>query len=528
MEKNKAPVVIVLAALLALIVSSIVLLLVLKKGDSNDDSPKSSEHTEAVVDFELSQLAEKAKKSVNKDLAEALREGDVPIDFISALKKDLDKADEYLEDENLGKARDLYTEIIATAEARLENLELAASARELRDSTYTKLSNAKYLKAAFENTYNEAVAAYDQGIQSIGSGDFETGIASFETTNEILKELEEQSTQKIKAQLEAANTALSQLDSATARAAFESVLKADASNEAATQGLVEAKALEAIDTEMDSIQSLLEAGENEAALAQINKLIEKNPGNSFLLKECGKIEAVLSDAKREAIIKQADIAEAKGAIKEAIAALEEANLIRTEEKTTERIKTLKAEEMKKHLEVLLETAYNGLKAGNYETAKVAYEEALKKDPQSEEAKKGLEKASSLYLANIRYNKSIESAAKYLSEGRIPLATKFFNEALTSRPSNISFKQKDEEARIRTALDAQREKVGLLLVSDDKTYVSMIGVFAPERFKEKEVMLYPDVYTVKGTRSNHKSVEFDVKVSKSMKPGGIEVICSEKL
>ena len=169
-----------------------------------------------------------------------------------------------------------------------------------------------------------------------------------------------------------------------------------------------------------------------------------------------------------------------------------------------------------------------MKAGNYEAAKTAYESALALDPQSEEARTGLEKTSSLYLANIRYNKSIESSAKYLDQGRVPLATKFFNEALESRPSNLSFKQKDEEERIRNALAAQRAPVKVRIVSDGKTYVSLIGVFAPERFKSKEVTIYPDVYTLKGTRSGYQSVEKEVKVNKNLGPGGIEIICTDKL
>ena len=195
---------------------------------------------------------------------------------------------------------------------------------------------------------------------------------------------------------------------------------------------------------------------------------------------------------------------------------------------TERLDQLEKEKRKKRVEALLETGYNSLKTGNFDAAKKAYESALNLNPKSEEARTGFKKASSLNLANIRYNKSIESAANYLSEGRIPLATKFFNEALESRPSTISFKQKDEETRIRNALAAQREKVSVRIISDGKTYVSMIGVFAPERFKEKEIMLYPDVYTIKGTRSNFQSIESEIKVSSPMRPEGIEIICTEKL
>ena len=528
MEKNKTPVILVFVALLALIVASIAALIVLKKGNNSKESASKSEREEVVVDFELSKLAEKAKRLVNNELAEALRQGDVPIDFMSTLRKDIEDADKALSSGNLKKARSRYTEIVSTAESKLETLESAKSARALRESIYTELKNAEYLKTAFENTYTEAVDNYNQGLQDLESGAFKESILLFEKTRQILEELQKQSAQQLEAKLEAAEAALAKFDPATARTSFERVLEIDASNAAAQQGLQEVEALEAIVQEMHSIKSLQESDGAEAALKKINELIEENPGNSFLLNERTKIETVLAEAKRDAIIERADAAEAKGELAAAITALEEANQIRSDEKTQKRIQKLKSEEKKRHLEVLLETGYNALKAGNFKAAKTAYDDALKLDPNSKEAHEGLKKTSSLYLASIRYDKSIESAEKYLSEGRIPLSTKFFNEALESRPSILSFKQKDKEVMIREELAAQREPVSVTVVSDGKTYVSLIGVFAPERFKKKEIMLYPDVYTFKGTRSRHMPVEFERKVSKSMKPGGIQVICVNRL
>ncbi len=518
----------VFAVLLALIVASIIALFVLKKRDAPSESSSKSERREVVVDFELSQLAEKAKGLVNNELAEALRQGDVPIDFISALRQELEDADSALAGGKVEKARSSYTEIVSTAETRLKTLESAQSARELKDAIYTKLGEAEYLKAAFENTYTEAVDNYNQGLQNLESGAFEESIQFFKKTSEILEELEKQSAEQLEAKLESAKAALAKFDPVTARASFERVLKIDASNTVAKQGLQEVEGLEAIVEEMQSIKSLQESDGAEAALTKINDLIERTPGNSFLLNERKSIEAAVSEAKRDAVIERANAAEANGELSAAIAALEEANLIRSEEETKERIKQLRREEKKKRLEVLLETGYNALKAGNYEAAKKAYDGALKLDPKSQEARKGLEKTSSLYLASIRYNKSIESAEKYLSEGRIPLATKFFNEALESRPSIISFKQKDKESLIREELVRQRGQVSVRIISDGKTYVSLIGVFAPERFKEKEIMLYPDVYTFKGTRSKYMSVEIEAKVSKPAKPEGIEVICTDRL
>lgn len=527
MKNNKKPVLIVAAVLLLLIVASIITLMVLKKSASSVETETKSAKKE-VVDFELRQTAEKARQLVNYDLADAIRQGDVPVDFISALKEDLKKAEKKLTDGKLEEARADFAGIVATAETKLETLEFAVSARKLKDSAYAELGEYEYLKAAFENTYKEAVDTYNQGLLDLEAGDFEKSISRFEATSGILKELKTQSIEQVKSKLAVAEAALAKLNPEPARAAFERVLEIEPTNSVAKNGIAKVEALEALEGSMKSVKSLRSFGENEAALAEINTLIEKNPGNSLLLDEKRAIEADIVEEKREAIIEKADAAEASGDLVAAIAALEEASRMRTDNDTTQRLEQLKAEEKEKRLEVFLDTGYNALKAGNFDAAKKAYESAIALNPQSEEAQTGMEKTSKLYLASIRYDQGIASASNYLEEGRIPLATKFFNEALETRPSHLTFKQKDEEARIRDALEALKEPVNVRIVSDRKTYVSLIGVFPPERFKEKDLTLYPDVYTIKGIRANYAPVEVEVKVNNNMAPGGIEVICVEKL
>ena len=527
MKESKTPIVVLVAALSMLIILPVVALFVYKKSDKSAKSDQTIERRETIVDFELSQLAKKADRLVNEDLAEALRLGDISIDLVSALRDDLEKADKALAKGEVQDARKRYTDIALNAEAKLRTLEFAKSARALKASAHAKLSANESLKTAFENTYYEAVNTYNQGLKDFEAGDFEASIHRFETTDEILEELKKQSVQQLEAQLEIAQKALLELDSVTAQASFERALEIDPSNKIASDGLLKVASMKAIAEEMALIRSLRNSGENEAALAKMDALIKENPNDSYLQDKRKEIESAIFEDQRDALIKEAKAAEAEGDLAAAIAALQKANKMRATEKITNQINQLKTKQEEKRLEVLLETGYNALKAGNYEAAKEAYTKAMEINPKSQEALNGLEKTSSLYLANIRYDKSIQSAARYLSEGRIPLATKFFNEALESRPSHLSFKQKDEEARIRKSLEAQREKVTVLLVSDNKTYVSIIGVFAPERFKKKEIMLYPDVYTVRGTRRNFLSVEFEVKVSSIMEPGGIEVQCMEK-
>lgn len=98
--------------------------------------------------------------------------------------------------------------------------------------------------------------------------------------------------------------------------------------------------------------------------------------------------------------------------------------------------------------------------------------------------------------------------------------------MTSRPSTVPPSKIQEESRIRSALALQSQEIALQIISDKKTYVSIIGVFAPERFKQKDLKLFPDVYQLKGTRTGYRPIQKVIQLdSKSSKE--IELICTEK-
>lgn len=531
MTHNKKPVVLVAIVLIVLMILPVVVLMVSKGGDSSaEHSPKISiptgDHAAEAVNYDLRQLAERAEKLLSEDLADALRKGDVSLDFMADLNQDAEKARDALAAGKLDKAEKYYSSVVAAADAQLGALTLAETARALNESTYAELKSLEYLKTAFENTYREAVETYNQGLRDLNAGNYQESVDGFEMTSAILGDLEGRSNQQVGGMLEAANAALTELDLAAARSAFEKVLQIDSANAAATDGLMMVNSLEGIATEVQALKALQTAGEIDEAMAQVAALLVKHPNNPFLLNERKVINAQIQEREFKAALELATKAEAEGDLLAAVAALEAAITVRPSPELTERLTALKEKAKAARLEVLLENGYNALKAGSYDGARKLYREAVALAPESKEARTGLEKASSLYLANIRYTQNITSAAKYLKEGRYPLAAKFFNDAMTSRPSSIPPSQIQEESRIRTELALQSQQVGMHIVSDKKTYVSIIGVFAPERFKEKDLKLYPDVYKLKGTRKGYRSVEKEIKVdSRSAKE--IEVICTEK-
>ncbi len=533
MTRNKKPVLIVAIVLVALIIVPLLLLVLTRSGGIGAVDLTSSDlakiHTSAgTADFELRQLAEKVEKLLEEELAEALRKGELSLDFMSALKRDATKGEKALQRGKLDRAAAYYTGVVQAAEAQLAALALADKAQALNDSTYAELQRLEYLKSAFANTYREAVETYNNGLRSLDAVDYSSSVDAFEMASAILGDLEARAIQQTASLLEAADEALAAYQLEVARTAYQRVLDIDAANAAASEGLAMVTALEGIAEEVKAIRSLEAAGQFDAALAELERLAAEHPQNPFIRKQRTSLEARITERNYQVLLTtsvQAEKAEDFGA---AITALEAALQLKSSAEQVARLAQLKEKYKAARLEILLADGYEALQSGRYEAARNFYKEAVALAPESKEARNGLEKASSLYLANIRYSQNIAAAAKYIKEGRFPLAAKLFNDAMASRPSKVVPSQIAEENRIRAALEAQSEEVSVTLKSDKRTYVSIIGVLPPDRFKETELQLFPDVYKVRATRSGYQSVEIEFKVDATQGNQTLIIECTEKL
>ena len=100
--------------------------------------------------------------------------------------------------------------------------------------------------------------------------------------------------------------------------------------------------------------------------------------------------------------------------------------------------------------------------------------------------------------------------------------------MASRPSQLTPAQLKKETEIRGVLETQTKEVSVVVESDGRTYVSIIGVLPPDRFKDKDLKLFPDVYKVRGTRKGYKDVEIELKVDATKGSQTIMVECTERI
>jgi len=534
MSRSKKPVIVVAIFLGALMLLPLLIWMISKMGGSGGSSPTDQGSAggtsveRPIADFDLSQLADKANKLLEKDIAEAVQKGDISLDFVAELKKEADKGASDVRSGKLERAREHYLSVVTAAENKLAAIAAADKARALKDSTYAELQRLEYLRDSFGNTYREAVESYNQALRSMESGAFLRSVDEFELAGAILGDLEARSIQQIGSLLEAADDALQKYELAPAREAYQAVLEIDADNSAAKEGLGMVTALEGIADAVKAVRSLEGEGRLEEALAGLERLAAEHPNNPFIQNQLGSLQKRILQRDFNKLIESSLTAEAAGDLAAAIADIEAALELKTDTAQQERLAKLQEKYKAARLEILLEDGFQALKDGRYEAARNLYKEAVALDPNSKEARTGLEKASSLYLANIRYSQNVASAERYIEEGRYPLAARLFNQAMTSRPAKLAPAQVKKEEKIRDILETQSKEVPVTVKSDGRTFVSIIGVLPPDRFKETDLKLYPDVYKIRGTRKGYKDVEKEFKVDATKGSQTVSVECNEKI
>ena len=379
----------------------------------------------------------------------------------------------------------------------------------------------------FSESYGQAVAAFDQAQLQLTAENYPACLDSLKQSGEILDDLANRSEAYITMRLEEAKTALDGLALEKALAAYEAILALAPKHAEAMAGLTMGESIRGIAGDLQAINALEGAGQWEAALGKLEGLLSAKPQNAYLLARKEQLTEKIRERTFQQRIAEAEAFVAAGDLAGAVASLEAALKVKNSESISARLEDLKKQILTARLEALLANGYSALQAGRYADARDAYKEALGLAPKSKEAQTGYEKASSMLLSGIRYSQNLANADKYIASGRYPLAAKFFNKALSSRPSQLAKAQQAKESTIREILERESQPVPVRVLSDKKTYVSLTGVFAPERVESKDLSLFPDVYTLKGTRKGYRTIERTIQIDSTQSGTDIRIQCSEK-
>jgi tetratricopeptide (TPR) repeat protein len=524
MKSSKAPVIIIAIVLLALIAIPLVIFFT-PTGNGGRNAvpvmPNSSGTIHIPVENELKSLLNIAEDLVENRMREAVRTGQFGLDRYQRYRNDLDRASDLLQRGRIGPARERLQRLLSDGEKEIAAIEMREKALSTLQSIAMRLQQNQHLKVHFQNSFKEIQDLLSEGQTALQRFDYTGAHENFDAAYKLLDVLEEAALIQAEVWIEAAQNAIDNGELRPAREAFEKVLSYLPDHREATMGLAEVVALEGVEEEIQTISQLEQEGDLDAALAKIAEVIASMPENPLLKMRKKALQDAIRERDYTKAMEAAQVAAQAGDLDGQIVALERALNLKADEFTLQQLREAVAHRDRARLEDLLANAFSALRSADYVNARDLYRQALTLNPQSNEASEGLERSARLLIAEIEFRENLASARRLADQGRFPMSASFFNRAMKTRPANLP--ETEDERSLRSTLERQSQQVALTLRSDNQTFVSIVGVFPPERFRSKDLMLYPDVYRIRGTRKGQPDVEIEIRVNVENGPISLTVI-----
>ncbi len=524
MKSSKAPVIIIALVLIALIAIPLVIFFAPVGNGGRDSVPMGTSPAGVPLtsaDNDLRALLNQAESLVEERMSAAVRMEQLALDRYQRYRSDLDRARDLSQRGRIEPARGRLQRLIQEGEAEMSAIEARAKALASSQSIGMRLRQSAHLASHFKTSYEAIRKHFGEGQSAIESANYARANESFAAALERLDALEESAQAQAKSWMQSAQEAVANGELGAARQAFEKVLSLVPGHNEAAAGLAEVEALLAVESQLQEIRQLEQAGDLDAALAMVLDLLVGRPGNPLLQGRQKALQEAIRKRDHAAALQAARVAAEAGDWDAQIAALEQALDLIADPSTLQQLREALAHRDRLRLEALLADGFASLRAAEYARARELYREALTINPESSEAKEGLERSARLLIAEIEFRENLASAQRLVGEGRFPMAASFFNRAMATRPANLP--ETDNERNLRNTLERQSKQVTVTLRSDNQTHVSIVGVFPPERFRSKELTLYPDVYRVRGTRRGQPDVEMQLRVSVDNAPVSLTVI-----
>lgn len=389
-----------------------------------------------------------------------------------------------------------------------------------------KLLEFSSLRSFAKKLFEMALFVSDQGNEKLISGDFSSAKLMFEEGLKIIDQL------KLKVQMKLDQMVVDireKIELLNLNQAAEQILLLKELPE--QQPLIESlnqelKVARILKNELENIKLEIKSGNELQAMDLYKTLIQKYPNSLFLKKRQNKF---IEDYRNRVVLPIVDQAKKlfdDQEYQESLVLLKEAKKKMPGDPSIDQaIKNVEVAIEEKEIRILLQIAYEKFRSFDWLEAKNQYNKILQLDPNNEEARKGSLESAKRYAEVAVFNDCMENAQKYFIQGRFPKALRHFNKAVDSMPNYLSLTSYQEQ--IRQELEVQKKPLQVKILSDSKTWVSILGVLPPVKFREKTIDIYPDLYQLRGKRSGYQDFVLEYAMDQNNAPIVLVIECSEK-
>lgn len=523
---------IILLAIFSLLLGGMGILWLFLKDSSPMATPGSNQAhtiatTSAPLETELVILHDQVHSAINEHGAGLIENNFLSVDAMVALKQQVQQADAYYNQGKGSKARPIYSKILSRVEHLVAQQGSQREAEQLAGQLIEKIKAAAPIKNAAPTPYQLAVNASDQGRTLIRNKDYTQAVETFQEGLNKIQELQQAATDVAQQLVNAIADAIERYNIPEAKAQLAQLQTVNANHPQIDSLRVSIQTVESLQPKFVAIDKLLSAQQFEQAIAKYDQLIAQYPTLDLIQAKRQAAQQSYIEHTVSPLITTAEGLYQQGKLDASLLKFKQAQRILPEDKSiAEAIQLIENEIRSRIIDEKLASAYAAYQASQWQRARTLYEEVLALDPSNTEAREGKDKSTQWLIKKIEYQQLIATAEKDYSAGRMPSAIVRLNEALAIKPDNIPLTGK--QVAMRQDLQNQNKKVSVIIKSDNKSYVSIIGVLPPERIRNKELNLFPNVYKVKAQRSGYHEVEREVKINATNPSNMINIRCTEKL
>ncbi|RME68363.1 MAG: tetratricopeptide repeat protein [Verrucomicrobia bacterium] len=436
-------------------------------------------------------------------------------------------ADKSFGDANYGLAVQQYEAVTDETREFAAMLEDMRIAREKYDEFLVEIARLERLRALAPALYEDALTQAGAARTFLDEGSFSLAREKIEEAHKTLDGLEKSVEMALERALADGRAALARGDGPAAEAAFKRALEMQPDNEYALASLERAKNIGRVFELLDIARGREETGDLEGAKAAYEKAFALDGKSAAAQAGIARMKAAIKKRDFDAALARAETAKTQGNWDQVIAAYNDALEIEPDNEDLKlQLAEARVRQREAYIESTLAKAYEFEKQHQWEAARRLYLGLIDFEPDQKEAAEGLLRTGKVLRALLKFEKLLEDARSHAQRANFQAAIASFNEAMANKPAYLALTP--EQIQLKEYLEAQSRPVPVRLVSDNKTYVTIMGVRLLGRFNETTVSLLPGNYEIVGRRRGYEDVKEYVRVRAGEEIPPITVIATTRM
>jgi tetratricopeptide (TPR) repeat protein len=437
--------------------------------------------------------------------------------------------DTVVQDTETGISQDAAEDTVAEAPAPEDAAAIKLLADEALGDLLSQLERLRYraIERWGGQAYLDAIDVYGQGDQAYVNKNYQLARDRYREVSAMLEPFFGRINEKFEKALAGAQAAFARSDPSESVRLFDLAVAITPGNQEAEAGLARALNLEAVLTLTSQGRQFETDLELDAARAAFERALGLDPAWEPAAAGIERVRIAIQQLSFEQRMTEGLDALSAGDFPSARAAFEAAKILDpTSRQPVDGMQQVEQEIKLENIRALEQQANTLNSAEQWETSIPVYEDILEIDSDLQFAKEGLAEAKQRASLHARLQRLIDQPDNLSDPANIRSATSLLLNVARIDPRGPRLEeQKNELSRL---LKRAATPLQVQLVSDNATNVSVFKVGRIGTFSNQELSLRPGVYVAVGNRAGYRDVRIEFRVAPEIEMIPVVIQCEEQI